>query len=451
MNSAPPQSVEAERALIGAALLDPESIPKLLGLVADADFYREAHRRAWAAFRSGWTDVLALADTTKDAFPEGVKDAVKYWNECVTDAVSGALANRSAAVVREKAALRRIISEAQAVGDAADGTRPAIEVALRMRRAADEVVSRCAVSGDGEQAALSQWMGTLARRSEGVADFVSTSYPALDAALAFGLAPRHLSVWMGRPGMGKTSMIANLARRVGAAGLKVHVYPLEGGPVSLLDMMVCAELRIPWQWLLKDIGQITPGLRERMEDAARRICANVTICGNPFVQRRDGQWRPSFNEDSVAAFEASVVSQGAKIVLVDLVEKMFESRRPQDIAYALDRLQRSCGDNAYHLGIFQQISRDVEKREDAEGSKRPRLSDAKNSGAYEECADLVCGLYRPKYYFRGLAHDTIEVEVLKQRKAMAAGAVVEMDFEGATCWIGNDRERTGAVEDDAYF
>ena len=102
------------------------------------------------------------------------------------------------------------------------------------------------------------------------------------------------------------------------------------------------------------------------------------------------------------------------------------------ISSELDRTQQLAKDTDCHMALIHQTRRGVEKRK----NKRPTLEDLKNSGGYEEVADLVVALYRESYYRPNVDQDVLEVGILKQRRGARQGWHF-FKFEGAYGRIGD--------------
>jgi replicative DNA helicase len=267
-----------------------------------------------------------------------------------------------------------------------------------------------------------------ARREDGGA-FVGTGFPWLDECLTEGLARKKLSVWTARPGMGKSTFAWNVADRVAARGEKVGYFSYEMGDVPVMDGMVALRSGISVDRLIKTPDQLSKNEFRQVKLIVREITGNECLA---FVVER-----PDFEK-----LYNIIMEGGFSLCVYDLWEKLIRKKDQAVIAEYLDRQQQLSKDTDSHSMAVHQTKRGPEKRPD----KRPTLEDLKNSGAYEENADLVCYHYRDKYYDDSVEEDIIETGILKQRRGKFLG-VCYHEFDGEHGRIGRER-RDYEGEDD---
>jgi len=264
-----------------------------------------------------------------------------------------------------------------------------------------------------------KYVARLRARSK-VSEFVPTGFKELDENLTEGLARGKISVWTARPSIGKSTLAWNIADRVANRfGVKTGYFPIEMGTISVIDGIVAARTQISLDTIIKSPQNLTKPQWRKIREATDEITQNENLIF----------WDESVNLDSLG----SILSDGNfGLAVFDLWENMLPKRDQEHITVALDRMRQLAKDNDCHMMILQQTRRDAEKRSD----KRPILPDLKNSGKYEETGDLVCGLYREKYYNDDHPDDTLEIEILKQRRGGRMGRVYYR-FEGEYGRIGN--------------
>lgn len=244
------------------------------------------------------------------------------------------------------------------------------------------------------------YLGDLRARLKS-SSFVGTGYDELDGNLTEGLARKKISVWTARPSIGKSTFLINVADRITHRRNpeKVLVLPLEMGTVPVLDTMVALRSGIYIDKLIKDTATLS-----RMDlQKANEIIKYITNDGNLVF------WQGGIRIDRLARVLAE---GGYTVAILDLYEKMIESLEQNVIANHLNRMQQLGKDTDCHLALVHQTRRGVEKRDD----KRPTMEDLKNSGGYEEVADLIIGLNRGKYWDPDIDQDILEVGILKQRR-----------------------------------
>jgi hypothetical protein len=127
---------------------------------------------------------------------------------------------------------------------------------------------------------------------------------------------------------------------------------------------------------------------------------------------------------------------GLDILYWDLFEKQLADRRPQAIAWALDRVQEMAQRHRIHIALLHQILlKDAERQQD----KRPTRYNLKGSGGYIETPDFVFGLYRRAVYERGIQDNEIELHCLKQRMGPWPFRMI-FNWDGSICNVSGGRE-----------
>jgi replicative DNA helicase len=242
-----------------------------------------------------------------------------------------------------------------------------------------------------------------ARRKE--SNFVPTGYDYLDENLTEGLARKKISFWTARPSMGKSTLAWNIADRVTSIyKIPTLFLSLEMGEVSTVDGIIASRTEISLDKIIKYTHQMTAAELQAVNDAAYQFANNDLL---------------TFYTKSVKFEELPrIIDEGGYgIVIFDLWEKLVPQKKQDVIAEYLDRTRILVNDCDVHAMCLHQTKRGVEQRSD----KRPTLEDLKNSGAYEENADLVVALYREKYYSPDMDRDILEMGILKQRRGSRLG------------------------------
>lgn len=268
-----------------------------------------------------------------------------------------------------------------------------------------------------------------------------TGFPLMDRALAVGFAPGTLSVAVARPGHGKTTWLANLIRHRVAAERGTFVCGWEMDADDYLDMMVAAETGIPAIDLVRRVRELDARTKKIIEEAVERYRRRdlLEIEENPFprLERPKDRWF-DLNARNLDHFEATVsrASESKSFFALDVVGKMFANRDPDKIGEALVRIRGMAKAYGVHILLLHHLN-----RSGAEG--RPTLETIKNSGAFEEEADLIFGLDRPilraSAARRRKTEDVLDVHILKQRKGPAP-VCVRYRFDGSRYALGGEVE-----------
>lgn len=295
--------------------------------------------------------------------------------------------------------------------------------------------------------------------------FIPTGIEGLDKKLAEGMARKKCSIWSARPGMGKTTTMANIALNLirgvkNSQGVfisepkKVILVPLETGYVSYIDIMVSILIKekmeaeqdpasampsklvgLPLEKLVRYSNQITKKEDELIKWAIDEIMnnENLTVTDDPNL--------------SLDKLEVILESGNYDVCIVDLWEKLSDIRIEAGlIAEKLNKTQAIAKEANTHMAIVHQIRRNNDKGK----VKKPTLEQLKNSGAYEEIADLVIFMHRAKYYNPDLDEDVIEYIIGKQRRGEMNKSVFH-NFEGNFGRIGSYRKNYTEAENEEIF
>jgi replicative DNA helicase len=410
----PPQSLEAEEALLGGILLDNTAIDRVLELVAPDDFYREAHRKIMRAMielsqRGEPVDLITLTDALKaHGELQGVGGAA-YLTELADKVPTAANTGHYARLVRQKAVMRSLIQAATEI--ATQGYESNVDVDQFLDTAEHKIfeISERKVRPSffrirdimvDSMKAIEQ----LYERKELVTG-VPTGFVDFDRLTA-GLQPSDLIVVAGRPSMGKTAFALNVAEYAALhAQVGVAVFSLEMSKEQLVLRMLCSQARV-------DQSRVRSGF------AAERDFPKLALAASHLADS------PIFIDDTPAL---SVLELRAKtrrlkrdrdaklgLVIVDYLQLMRghdTDSREQEISGISRSLKALAKEIDVPVIALSQLNRQVEARAD----KRPVMADLRESGAIEQDADVIAFLYRPIVYDRTAGERDAEVIIGKQR------------------------------------
>lgn len=412
-----PHSASAEQAVIGSMLIDTRCIPDVIERLKGAEFYiqqnRDIFETIYAMFSYGQTiDPITVLDQmkTRGVFRE---TSTAYIAELMRVTPTAANVLEYAAIVSDRALLRNLATAADEINTLVyEGTGEAENMleaaerkiyALRQGRVVGGLVPISTVvqtvySNLSEAASSGQKIPGL-----------STGLNDLDRYI-LGLNKGELILIAARPGMGKTSIALNIAMNVAKkSGKTVAVFSLEMSREQLVSRLLAGEGLVPSQNLLT--GQLNSDEWKRIAAAAQVLSAtDMRIDDNPMLSVSDmnAQCRRISN---------------LGLVVIDYLQLM-QSAGGDSRKYAGENRQQVVSDISRMLKIMakelnvpviclSQLSRASEGRP----NKRPMLSDLRESGAIEQDADVVIGLYREGYYNAECEEPNIsEAIVLKNRK-----------------------------------
>ncbi len=393
----PPYNVEAERAVLGAMLLDKEAIGRALEVIDDTAFYRPAHQKL---FRT----MIKLYDTSEPVDLTTLSEALAKSGEL--EEVGGRLFLVSLAegvatsanveyhsrIVLEKATLRRMIeASTQIVSSCYDPTTE-VEELLDEAEAKIFAISETRVREGFVQLSsiLPQTFETFEEyhRKEGAITGLPTGFPELDV-LTGGLQPSDLIVVAGRPSMGKTAFVLTLCEHVAIdQKIPVAIFSLEMSKQQITQRLLCSRARVSSQ-------------RLRAGKLANVEWTNLAIAVGPLSEA------PVFVDDSpnigvleMRAKARRLMSQHQiGLLIIDYMQLMHGPRGIESRQQEISIISRSLKGLAKELDIpvvaLSQLSRQVETRG---GDRRPQLADLRESGAIEQDADVVAFIYRPEMY-----------------------------------------------------
>jgi replicative DNA helicase len=246
----PPSSVEAEKSMLGALMLDKEAIVKVADLVAPQDFYKNAHEKIYEAVlslyeKSDPIDVLSLSTKLEEQGKIDEIGGASYLASLVSSVPSASNITYYAKIVQKKAVLRRLIHAAAEISEM--GYNEAEDVEKILDEAEQTLFSISQKSLKQEFTPISSILGEAFDRldelhkNKGEMRGVPTGFTDLDGLLS-GLQKSDLVILAARPSVGKTSLALDIARHVGSkANVPVGIFSLEMSSDQLVDRMIAAE------------------------------------------------------------------------------------------------------------------------------------------------------------------------------------------------------------------
>lgn len=399
----PPQNLEAEKSLLGSILLSNKAMPEALDLVQPEDFYRTSHGIIFAAMRELFErrEPIDLTTLSNALQVQGKLDQVGGWDYLVelTLAVpTAANARYYAEIVSEKAVLRQIIDTTTELASRAyegaerpdDLLNAAQRQILLLSRNAQREMTRI----EGVLPAAMKHLTALFE-SEGQVTGIPTGFSRLDR-LTSGLQPGNLIIIAARPGVGKTSLVLNMAAHAAIHYNKaVAFFSLEMSKEELVTRMLCSQALIN----LSDLrsGKLPSSAWEKLTKAA------TVLSSAPLYFDDAGKMDLRYIQ---AKCRRQHLEGVLDLVVVDYLQLMSgggrAERREQEIAEISRGLKGLAKDLKVPVIALSQLNRSLEKRDD----KRPQMSDLRESGSIEQDADLICFIHRPEVYNRQKGEET---------------------------------------------
>ncbi|MEE8457414.1 MAG: replicative DNA helicase [Acidimicrobiia bacterium] len=420
----PPHSIDAEESVLGAVLLSSDAANVALEKLHVEDFYKPAHQQIFEVIRQLFdsNEPIDAVTVSEGLRRDGSLDrmgGIEALTRLIDSVPSTSNAEYYAGIVEEHSLRRRLMKVGGDIGIIALNTQdPITDVVDRAEQAVFAVAERHV--GDGLQN-IDNLLGPAIEKAEELhrngADVtgISTGYRDLDRKLA-GLHPTNLLILAARPGMGKTSLMLNIAQNVALAGNTVAIFSLEMSREEIVTRMLCATGRIDSQKLRT--GRLTEADFTKLSNAAGALYKQ-----NIFVDDS-----PGLTVTEIRAKSRRLRRRpGLDLIVVDYLQLMNGSgqeNRQQEIATISRSLKSLARELNVPIMALSQLNRAVESRED----KRPRLGDLRESGAVEQDADVVMFIYRDEYYFPEKVESKGIAEVVIAKHRQGSVGKVEMTF-----------------------
>jgi replicative DNA helicase len=389
----PPHNLEAERAVLGAVLLEPALLPRAVELLAPDEFYKDAHRKIFTAMvhlfeRGEAADVLMVTEELRrggELEEAGGQAALAILMEEATVATQF---TTYALMVREKALLRELIRVGRDMAEQGFAEGDDVQVLLdraeqMLFRISERRLTRAAIPVRSLLNAAIQHIEALYHRKELVTG-LDTGFHRLNELTA-GLQRSDFIIIAGRPSTGKTALALNVSQHVAVKGRRpVLIFSLEMSKEQLVQRLLCSEARVNSHQVRT--GHLQSRDWEMLVQAAGRLAD-----------------APLFIDDTanLSALEARAKARrvraehGLELVVIDYLQLMQGRARAENRQQEIAEISRSLKALAKELAVpvvaLSQLSRAVEVR----GESSPRLSDLRESGALEQDADVIMFLHRP--------------------------------------------------------
>ena len=393
----PPQNVDAEMSLLGAVLIDEETLADISEHVTAKDFYEKRHGEIYGAMMRLYekhrpVDLLTLTEELKKKGElEGVGGSA-YLTELTNYVPTAAHAEAYAELVSQKAVRRRLIKASADISelgfDEDYSTQELLEKAeAELFSVSDQSLKQDLVSLESILTDSFDRLEEL-HRNKGSLRGVITGYRDIDNMTA-GLQRSDLIILAARPAMGKTTLVTNLAYNVATVAKQpVLFFSLEMSKEQLVDRMLSDASGVD-SWGIRT-GNLSDDDFSKLSDAMGEMAeAPIFIDDTPGL---------SVLEMRTKARRAAH-EQPLGLIIVDYLQLMQASGRSDgnrvqevsEISRGLKLLAREL--NVPVIGLSQ-LSRSVESR----SPQIPQLSDLRESGSIEQDADIVMFIYREAYY-----------------------------------------------------
>jgi replicative DNA helicase len=413
-SAVPPQSLEAERSVLGALLQDSRAVSIAMEMLQEDDFYAPAHREIYSAVRALAQQSTAVDLVTMDAelSRRGTLSGIggtSYLVELVQYVPTTANVQYYISIVLEKSTLRRLIQAASVISrNCYEQQLDLKDILSHAEKSIFDIVMR---RTGGEQLvhirevlyATYTQIEELARLQGKVAG-VTTGFTQLDKLLT-GMHGGELILMGARPSMGKTSIALNMAAAAARKGFGVAIFSLEMPREQIAMRLLCGDARVDMQHVrsgtLRDKEWIK--LAQTVNPlSGEKIYIDDTAGLTPMQMR--------------SRVRRIMLEKGLDLVIIDYLQLMGADGKTENRQQEVSEISRRLKAIALELKIPILACAQLSRANTQRTVKRPMLSDLRDSGSIEQDADVVMFLHRESYYDQASEEtNTAEVIIAKQR------------------------------------
>ena len=397
-------------------MLDDNAWDNISGALAAEDFYRSDHRIIYRVMadlveRNNPLDIITISEALEGIGELENVGGLAYISDLASSTPTASNIHAYAQIVRERSTVRSLISVAHEIADSGfnpDGRNSATlidEAESKVFKISDD-----RPSNGGPESVRPLLTRAVERidvlfQTKGALTGISSGFRDIDE-MTSGLQPADLIIVAGRPSMGKTSFMMNIAESAAISGESpVLVFSMEMPSDSLVLRMLSSLGRI-------DQTKIRTG--QLGDDDWPRLTSAVTLLND----------KPLFIDDTAALSPNEIRSRARRVarehgklgmILLDYIQLMQVSGTSENRAGEISEISRSLKSIAKEFDCpviaGSQLNRSLEQRPD----KRPIMSDLRESGAIEQDADVIMAIYRDEVYHEDAEKGIAEIIILKQR------------------------------------
>ncbi|UBM63629.1 replicative DNA helicase [Candidatus Sulfidibacterium hydrothermale] len=410
----PPQAVDLEEAVLGAMMIEQDAVSAVIDILKPEVFYKEAHQKIFKAIfrlfgKSEPIDILTVTNELKSSGELEMVGGPYYITMLTSRIASAANVEYHARILIQKYIQRELIHiSSEIIKDAYEDTTDVFDLLDKAEQGLFNVSeSNLRRNFEDMPSLIKQAIEDIENAKNADTHFrgIPSGYAELDR-ITTGWQKSDLIILAARPAMGKTAFALSMARNIAVDfDIPVAVFSLEMSAVQLVTRLISSETELPATQLKK--GELADYEWHQLNTKIQSL-ANAKI----FID----------DTPALSVFELRAKCRRLKqqhdiqMVFIDYLQLMTLGRenrgnREQEISTISRSLKALAKELNVPVLTLSQLSRSVENRTGT--SKRPILSDLRESGAIEQDADIVMFIYRPEYY--GL--DTMEDNTSSEGKA----------------------------------
>jgi len=394
----PPQAIDLEEVVLGAMMIDKKGVDEVIDILSAEAFYKDAHKHIFEAIfklfeNSEPVDLLTVSSQLKKDAKLDLVGGDFYLISLTQRVSSSAHIEFHARIILQKYIQRSLIKISnEIIEEAYDETKDVFDLLDNAEAKLYEVTQgNIKKSTETAQSLVIQAKKKIEDISnkEGLSG-IPSGFDKLDK-LTSGWQESDLVIVAARPGMGKTALTLSMARNIAVnQNIPVAFFSLEMASVQLITRLISSETGLSSE-------KLRTGKLEKHEWEQLNVKVKALEKAPLFIDDT-----PSLSIFDLRAKARRLASQyGIKMIIIDYLQLMTAGgsqkggNREQEISTISRNLKALAKELSLPVIALSQLSRAVETRG---GSKRPLLSDLRESGAIEQDADIVSFIYRPEYY-----------------------------------------------------
>jgi len=411
----PPQNIDAERAVLGACLLPEGStlaVIKIIDIIRSEHFYKEAHSKIWSAIillfeRNQPIDLVTVTRQLEAMGDLEKVGDVAYLDEMMDSVPTAANIEYYAEIVVDESKKRNLINAAVEIyNDAFNATESTASLI-------DNAESKILKIGNSEsktntvaiKEALKVSLKEIEAASHNQGEYPGYKFGWIDVdKLLEGVERAEYVVVAGRPGMGKSMFVQNIATNLGVEKVPVGIFSLEMSYHNIIKRMLSSNSNIPFNILR--LGAMIDSQWPKLTLSASNLY-NMPLFIDDSRGITDLQLR--------AKIRRMKHEHGIEVVIIDYAQLLSSNRRYDNRAAEMTEVSKNLAGMAHDFNVLLIVCAQLNRMPDGRSDKRPMLSDLKESGSYEQDADRVIFLYRGAYYTKDKTDNIVEVIVEKNR------------------------------------
>ena len=394
-----PQAIDLEKAVLGALMIDNESLSDAIDSLQEEYFYKSEHQKIFAAIvnlfnKTQPVDILTVSEELKRMNQLEDIGGLVYISELTNNITSSSNTEYHARIIAEKFIKRSLISISNnIIGDAFDDSVDIFDLLNKAEEKLFTVTEGTLRKSYDKMSTLIKGalenIETLRNKEDGLSG-IPSGFSNLDK-ITSGFQNSDLIICAARPGMGKTAFALTMTRNIAIDhNIAVGLFSLEMSAEQLVNRLIASEAELSAGKLRR--GDLADHEMVQLHEKIKYLSdAPIYIDDTPALTIFELR----------AKARRLVKNHSVNIIIIDYLQLMSAGNNSGNREQEISTISRSLKGIAKELKIpviaLSQVNRGVESRTGI-GSKRPMLSDLRESGAIEQDADIVTFIYRPEYY-----------------------------------------------------